>query len=185
MLISVLSVDVSTKPTAKGSYQQAEVAYRDGEGKVGSKKLMSFTNKDVFELMANAKQGESYDIGLTKGEKYWEWTSAKKATAANNASNSGSNGRVSATPSSAATTNSRGFETPEERAKKQVYIIRQSSLSTAVQVLAAGRKTAIDVKEVIEVAQQLESYVLGLADTQAVVKQDVGTIESIDEDIPF
>lgn len=183
MLINVLSVDVTTRQGPKSSYQQAEIAYRDNEGKVGSKKVMSFDKSGVFEVMANAKQGELYDIGLVKGEKYWEWTSAKKAAApASGAPTSGNSGQRNATPSPAA---GRNFETPEERAKKQVYIIRQSSLSTAVEALAVGRKTAIEAKEIIELAQQLESYVLGLDDAQAVAKQDVGSIETIDEDIPF
>lgn len=177
MIISILSVDVSTKQSAKGtSYQQAEVAYRDGEGKVGSKKIMSFDKSGVFEIVANAKQGETYDIGLTKGEKYWEWTSAKRAVAASQPAAAGRAGQTSST------SNTRGFETPEERAKKQVYIVRQSSLTNAIATLTVGRKSEVKPEEVIDLAKQYADFVLGIED---VAKQDVGTIESIEEDLPF
>jgi len=182
MFISILSVDVTTRQGPKSSYQQAEVAYRDGEGKVGSKKVMSFDKSGVFEVIANAKQGETYDIGLTKGEKYWEWTSAKKAVS--HAAGSGNSGQVSR-PSSTAATNSRGFETPEERAKKQIYIVRQSSLSAAVATLTVGRKSEVKPEEVIELAKQYEAFVFDTGRAQEVAKQDVGTIESIEEDLPF
>lgn len=179
MLISVLSVDVQTKPTAKGSYQQAEVAYRDGEGKVGSKKVMSFTNKEVFEAMANAKQGETYDIGLVKGEKYWEWTTVKKASPAGGGA--ASSVQPGGAKGASAATNSRGFETPEERAKKQVYIVRQSSLTNAIATLTVGRKSEVKPEEVIDLAKQYADFVLGIGD---VTKKDDGTIESIEEDDP-
>ena len=183
MFISILSVDVTTRQGPKSSYQQAEVAYRDGEGKVGSKKVMSFDKSGVFEVISNAKQGETYDIGLTKGEKYWEWTSAKKAAApANGQSGNASRGAETAAPSA---TNSRGFETPEERAKKQIYIVRQSSLSAAVATLTVGRKSEVKPEEVIELAKQYEAFVFDTGRAQEVAKQDVGTIESIEEDLPF
>lgn len=53
------------------------------------------------------------------------------------------------------------YETPEERAKKQVYIVRQSSLSNALTALAIGAKTPPKPDEVIELARKYEDYVFG------------------------
>src|SRR5712664_2310729 len=128
--IQVLSVAVETKPTSKGSYQQLEVAYKDltNGGKVSAKKLMSFTNKPVFEAMVTAKPTEIFDVTMEKGEKYWDWVKVTKATASTAGSTSTKATASTVTPAG----NSRGFETPEERAKKQIYIVRQSSVSAAI-----------------------------------------------------
>ena len=47
------------------------------------------------------------------------------------------------------------YETAEERARRQVYIIRQSSLGTAVELLGSGASVA----DVINTAKQFEAYV--------------------------
>src|SRR5712664_169854 len=150
--IQVLSVAVETKPTSKGSYQQLEVAYKDltNGGKVSAKKLMSFTNKPVFEAMVTAKPTEIFDVTMEKGEKYWDWVKVSKGTANTSTTNSGSmtGTRSSASTTSASTANSRGFETPEERAKKQIYIVRQSGVSAAISLLTAHVKTQPTTEEV-------------------------------------
>ena len=60
----------------------------------------------------------------------------------------------SATPTRVTGSN---YETKEERAARQVYIIRQSSLATAVDLLGQGAST----DTVIETAKVFEAYVLG------------------------
>jgi len=55
-------------------------------------------------------------------------------------------------------------ETPEERAKKQVYIVRQSSLSNAISMLASNSvvlKKGFTTQDAIETARQFEAYVFG------------------------
>lgn len=73
------------------------------------------------------------------------------------------------------------FETPEERAAKQVYIVRQSSLSTAVSLLAAKKKEAT-LFEVIDTAKAFEAYVFGrsLAGNETAASQ-----QELVDDIPF
>ncbi len=51
------------------------------------------------------------------------------------------------------------YETPEERAKKQVYIVRQSSLSVARDNLAVGAKSPPDAESIIALARKFEAYV--------------------------
>lgn len=188
--IQVLSVQTETKQGPKSSYQMLEVAYKDMTqgGKVGSKKLMSFsrTEATTFKTMAIAKPLEIYDVDLVKGEQYWEWTKAVRNH--NPSSSTGdASSAVNSTPrngGNAGSVTRSTYETPEERAKKQIYIVRQSSLSSAVAILSVGAKHALDTKEVINVARQLEEFVFG-SDTAAVVNQDVGSIDPMDDAIPF
>lgn len=182
--IQILSVTTETKPTAKGSYQQLEVAYKDlnNGGKVASKKVMSFAAKEVFETLSLARPVDMFTIEAVKNEKtgYWDWVKATKGSAASgNVSQAGATAVQSAPLSSGVTKG--GWETPEERAKKQVYIIRQSSLATAVTALQVGRKGEIKREEIVELAKYLEDYVMGTKTDFA----DNGTIETIPEDIPF
>ena len=56
MQIEVVSINTNTVPTAKGSYQVTEVAYKDmKDGKINGKKIMSFANKEVYKVMTNLK----------------------------------------------------------------------------------------------------------------------------------
>ena len=65
--IEVLAVTVETKPTAKGSYQQLDVAFKK-DGKTDGKKIMSFTNKEVFNTLQNAKAGDVFTVTSQKNE---------------------------------------------------------------------------------------------------------------------
>lgn len=157
MALNVEVVRVQTEP--KGKYQVASVDYKGPDGRIDNKKLVSFANKDVFKLFSNAQQGDVFDVTSEKdGNGYWQWTSAVSAgkvvapASGNTATNSGTRSNTgTASPRST-------YETPEERAKKQVYIVRQSSVSSAIDLLKSPKGTP-DVEEVIAVAKQFESYV--------------------------
>lgn len=90
--ITVLSVTVSTVPTAKGSYQVADVAYKNNtfQGKVEGKKIMSFgAAKETFSVLSTAQSGASFDIEVVKNDKgYNDWVSAKPSQASSGSINS-------------------------------------------------------------------------------------------------
>jgi hypothetical protein len=176
MNITILSVDIKTVPTAKGSYQTADVAYKNNsfQGKVEGKKVMSFgATKDSFSTLALAQPGESYEVTIVKNDKgYNDWVSMAKAEAGANspAVSAPAGGKApAATPRST-------YETPEERAQRQVLIVRQSSLSASVNLLLAGAKTPPSVESVLAVAKQFEDYVFG--------KQALGPISEMSDDFP-
>lgn len=150
MQIEILSVSVEDK----GKYKMMEVAYKGSDGKVTSKKVMSFgAAADVFKRLTSAKQGDSFEITSTKNDKgYWDWVGIQDATAGA-ASVSAPKG-ANASPKST-------YETAEERANRQVLIVRQSSLSNAVEFLALNSKKVPTVQEVVEVASFFEDYVFG------------------------
>jgi hypothetical protein len=161
----------------KGKYKQAEIAFKDlAKGQVSSKKLMSFTNPVVYKTLVDAKNGEIYTIDMEKNEKgYWDWIKAVTSTSVDT-SNAVSPSKASVAPKST-------YETPEERAKKQVYIVRQSSISSAIDYMngtgAIKKATAADV---IFCAKEFESYVFGL-DTGITPLADLPTLNT-DDDIP-
>lgn len=162
MNIEILSVKVSTVPTQKGSYQVAEVAFKNlsFQGKVEGKKIMSFgATKGAFDVLATAQPGDAYSVTIVKNDKgYNDWVSLSKGASASPASATSSvttsTGAGNVSPRST-------YETPEERAKKQIYIVRQSSLSNAVDALTPGAKAPLKGSDVIDLAKEFEAFVFG------------------------
>lgn len=156
MNITIVTVG-APQPVPGKKYQTMEVAYKDQTGKVAGKKLMSFTYPLVFNALKGAQQGDSFEVKNEKIGEYWNWTEAVKVEG-------GAASVETSTPSKTQAftqqSNDR-YETKEEREKRQVMIVRQSSLSNAVATLAVGGKSALDPSKVIGVAQEYESYVLG------------------------
>lgn len=118
MQIKIKNVEVSTPPGKK--YQLAEVVYSDDRGETKTKKLLSFKNPAVFATIKDAKNGDSFDVTSEKIGDYWEWTAASVANSA----------APTATKSVGQTRST--YETPEERAARQVLIVKQSCLAQAV-----------------------------------------------------
>lgn len=156
MQIEILSVNVSTKPTANGSYQVAEVAYKDlGKNKVSGYKAMSFKNPNVFNRLTSAKAGEKFEINLTKDGNFWQWTDIKDFTGVVNVQNEtpASAPRSFSTPKST-------YETPEERAARNRAITRMACLERAITLLVANKgKDPIPVEAVEELSQRFVNWV--------------------------
>lgn len=138
---------------SKGKYNQLSVGYTDiNSGQEHTYKLMSFVNKEAYNMLKSSKSGDEFHVVCNKNDKgYWTWQEVSVL---------GSQVKTAkANPSPRST-----YETPEERARKQLYIIRQSSLTNAIAMLqAAGdKKTPINVDTVVHVAQKFEEYVFGL-----------------------
>ena len=169
MQITINNVDVQDK----GKYKIAVIDYQNQEGRNEKKNVVSFGNKTLYATLSSAKQGEVFDVKLNKNEKgYWEFTEATK-------SQGGASPQATSTASASPKST---YETPEERAARQVYIIRQSSLSTAVSILSVGAK-AIKTSDVLATAKVLEDYVFGKASDPTSISEfvedtfDVPTIE--------
>lgn len=148
-----------------GKYSTATVAYKDGNGKIEGKKVMSFgPSADVFKVVSQAQPGDLFDVKSEKiagkeGKEYWNWTAIETT-----GKNVGQGSQKGQTSGSATPTRST-YETPEERAKKQVYIVRQSSLSVALELHKHNNpKAAIDFASVVETAQGFEDFVFNGVD---------------------
>lgn len=119
---------------------------------------MSFgAAKNTFATLSVAQPGESFTIEVVKNDKgYNDWVSATKGGVEAGATPATATGKAASASPAKST-----YETAEERAQRQVLIVRQSSLSSAATVLTAGAKTPPNGATVIELAKQFEQYVFG------------------------
>jgi len=170
MLINIVDVGAPNTHAAKNgrSYQSIEVTYKNEQGQVANKKLMSFSNPSVFNYIKELTKGTQVNVTTTKDANgYWQWTGI------------GGDGSV-ATPESKPATGGRvtgsNYETKEERAARQILIVRQSSLSSAVELLGTGKSVA----DVIATAKQFEEYVFG---KEANPTKEVN-FDDLEDDIP-
>lgn len=150
MKITVLKVNVSDVQGQKGPYRAAELAYKNERGETKSFKVLSF-NKPVFDIVSAASANDILEVSFQKDQKgFWQMTSASLVGKAD----------PTQTPQSSSGGTSRGnWETPDERAQRQVYIIRQSSLSAAIS-LAELLKAKPTEMEVMQTAESFAQYVL-------------------------
>jgi hypothetical protein len=153
---TVVSMEANVQVTKKdgGQYPGYRLSYRDD---TGSLKEQAF-HVNTFKFNAPLKgqlealsPGETIAIEKEKKGEFWNVLSITKTTGGPSATNTGA--KTTATPRST-------YETPEERATKQVYIIRQSSLSNAIALLALEAKKTHSTEDAIKTAQKFEEYVL-------------------------
>jgi len=151
--------------TAKGGYDKLTVTFKnlDNGGKLEVKPIMSFVAPDVFNRLKDAKRDDLFNITTEKkpgsdGKSYWTWTEIHR--------DDGTAPEPVVTPASApagkTNTYAENNEINRERLafdrEKQPLIIRQSCLSSAVDLLKDHGKQP-DVAKVLEVAAAFENYV--------------------------
>ena len=167
----------------KGKYNMLTVDFKNlSSGKNESRKIVSFKNKDVYTTLKNANQGDEFTVVAVKGEQYWEWQSVVPRGEAVPQATGGS----SVTTSKPSTSPKSTYETPEERAKRQVLIVRQSSVSSAIELLKTDKKSPT-VPEVLQVAKQFEAYVFGNDDPFGLEEKPnkLPTLDDLEDDIPM
>lgn len=174
MQVKINHVEVENIVKGRSRYSVATVSY-SYKGEARQQKLMSFANPDVFKKVQELV-GKTVEVELTKNDKgYTEWKSIAEAA--------GDSEPVSR-PGVAGTTRVSGsnYETKEERAARQVLIVKQSSLSAAVEVLKhnAG-KDKVDPQAVLDLAQEFTDWVFE-TNTPA---EDANDLASMNSDIPF
>jgi hypothetical protein len=165
MRVKILDVNVETVTKGKNSYQKAAVTYTYN-GEARTQNVMSFTNPAVFKAVKE-KVGQEAEVTVIKnGAGYNTWSAVEDVGTAPAAS-------AASSPATGPTrVIGNNYETPAERATRQVYIIKQSSLSTAV-ALAASNKEKATPAEIIANAQQFVDWVFDKPITE------------MENDIPF
>ena len=176
-VISV-GVNVPVKKQGGGTYQGSELVYKSADGEVRSiakpvtglrfnkaleAALGELNAGDVFTLTQEKNQAGYNDVkSIEKGDVRGATTSVANHTPA---------------PSGSAQTN-RTFESADERALRQRLIVRQSSLTAAIEILKNGdKKTPLNLDNVTALANDLMLWVYESGNAQ-------GTDEFKD-DIPF
>ena len=179
MLVKVVSVSREDVPNknGKGTYGKLTVAYRDDKGKLSEKTILSFTNPAVFKTFERAEAGTEINVKSEKVGDYWNWTAILTDGEVSQSSAPTSNTTASATRVTGS-----NYETKEERALKQRYIVKQSSLSAAVSILTVGAKTPPEVEAVIALADKFVEYVFN--DDTKQLTLNTG-IEDITDDVPY
>ena len=178
MLVKVVSVSREDVPNknGKGTYGKLTVAYRDDKGKLSEKTILSFTNPAVFKEFERAEAGKEINVKSEKVGDYWNWTAILSE---------GDVSQPTATPTANNATRVTGshYETKEERALKQRYIVKQSSLSAAVSILTVGAKTPPEVDAVIALADKFVEYVFN--DDSKEIKISSPKFDDFQDDIPM
>ena len=184
MLINVIDVGSVNTHSAKNGrqYQSLEVTYKNESGQAGNKKLMSFSNPDVFKTAQTWQKGDKINVDTVKDSNgYWQWTKILKEGEAPSAQPS--QGSSASTGGGATRVSGSNYPTADERAQTQVYIIRQSSLTNAVTTLATTGKP-VSSDEVLTLARVYEGHVLGIENKPQGIKEP-SSIEEMSSDIPF
>jgi hypothetical protein len=151
--IKILDVAIEHVKNGKKQYSKAQVAYSH-EGQARTQNIISFANPSIFAKVQE-KVGQEVEVTITKNAAgYNEWASLDDVDTSNPAPTATS---VSSTPNAARPAGST-YETAAERAAKQVYIVKQSSISAAV-ALAGHNEEPTTPQQIIETAQLFVDYV--------------------------
>ena len=159
MVIRIIDVEESTATSkANKPYTVLDISYKNVtfQDKVESKKHNQYGDKTVYATLKNAKKGDVFTVLREKDDAgYWQWVGIEQ----------GENAPMAATktaaPQAATAAPKSNFETPDERAKKQVYIIKQSCIGYAIETLKTDKKAPAP-DEVVSLAQFYVDYVMGV-----------------------
>tara|TARA_R100001463_G_scaffold4162_6_gene15977 strand:- start:11673 stop:12230 length:558 start_codon:yes stop_codon:yes gene_type:complete len=185
MQVNVVDVSSLNTHSAKNGrqYQSIEIMYKNDAGQAQNKKLMSFANPAVFKAAQTWQKGDVVHVSTEKDANgYWQWTAV--GNDANDVTDKRDDGTAQGTTQAASSTSSAptrvsgsNYETKDERAARQVMIVRQSSLANAVSTLAIEGSKA-SANDVINLAKLYEGYVLGQ-------QAEASSINDLESDIPF
>lgn len=159
MQVAIVNVDIEVgKPGPKG-WSKAVVDY-EVNGQRRKQNIMSFTNPAVYKAVTSGQfTGETVEVDIIKNAKgYDEWTAIQAAGTGNGASGASAPAPTGTTTSAATRVTGSNYETAVERARRQVLIVRQSSLSNAIDILKST-EALIEIEEVLPLAQRLVDWV--------------------------
>lgn len=161
--IEIIKSSIGERQGPKGPYKAVETVYKV-DGKVKTINVFQF-NKAVYPVLSAAQSGDLFDVQFVQNDKgFWEiqtiMSAGKKEP-----------GTTEASPAATSPTGrSSNWETSEERAARQVMIVKQSQLTNAIAYLnLVGNKKATG-QEVIGIAREFVDYVLG-TDTKFVTEE--------------
>ncbi|CAB4240906.1 hypothetical protein UFOVP22_25 [uncultured Caudovirales phage] len=147
MEIKILKIErIYGEDKFKNPTTTLDLTYESG-GVEGKQRIVPFANPSVFKTLDGASVNESFDVAVSKNAKGYDvWSSI------------GAVGTIKATPATKVLGSN--YETPDERALKQRYIVRQSSIANALTYFNFNTdKLKLNVVDVLEVAKQFEEYI--------------------------
>ena len=148
-----------------GSYPGARLSYRDDTGALKEKGFHANTfkfNATLKTQLSNLKTGQPFVMNMEKQGEFWNVKSILPASGNTAPAAVQETGKATPFVSPKST-----YETPEERAKKQIYIVRQSSINQALEytklVSQTDKKLTYNVESILNTAKQFEAHVFGEA----------------------
>jgi hypothetical protein len=147
--------EVTVEKVVKGrsNYEVANVNYLVGDT-AKTQKIVSFANPQVFKAV-QALVGKTVQISTVVANGYTNWSEVVEAAGDSAPASTGAPG------TSTGRTSVSTYETPEERKIKQLYIVRQSSITNAIATLSLGAKAPLDPQAVLGIAQTYVDFVYG------------------------
>jgi hypothetical protein len=173
--IKIMDVEVGKATTkTQKPYEFLEVSYKNQsfQDKPEVKKVMPFGSKEVYDALKGAVKGDVFTVTREKNDNgFWDWISIQQGVTTDMSAREPQKAVATAPVKST-------WETPEERATKQLYIIRQFCLAQAVNTLTVPVKpgTEVSPNDVLKLAEIYINFVCG---TGAKQTDDIG------EDIPY
>ena len=148
MLVTINAVNIE-KTTATVNFTR--------DGKSETRKIMSWAVPKTYDKLAGYKEFPfDANIIMVKNDKtgYWDWVDIEVQQKGANIESTKPVGKVIGS----------NYETPQERARKQVYIVRQSSISSAIEMAKARepKGTTKTVEEILKDASRFEEFVMTL-----------------------
>ncbi len=191
--ITILNVTKVPSMTKTGKpYESLDIAFKNNtyQGKVEGRKLMPFgDNSTAFNILKSANSGDTFNVTVEKNSAgYNDWL---KATPENYVPQDYAIDETKAATvgvyqpiakqAAAAPARVNTFETPDERAKKQLSITRLATLNTAVAALTPGSKAPLKTGEVLALAKEFENYVYDIPAPSI----DATGFDDMDSDVPL
>ena len=166
---TVVAVDMEATITKKGggTYEGVEFVFKDEEGKTQTKAFHNNTfkfNPALKNTLADLNKGDKFTAEMEKDGDFWNWKKLSKGAVEDTETKQTSSQAPAAKQSYQPRPNDT-YENKEERAARQVLIVRQSSISSAIAFCAQQKDffkgTDDAVGEVLNVAARFEAWVLG------------------------
>lgn len=155
---TVVSVDLDVTIAKKdgGSYKGNRLMYRDDTGALKEQAFHNAVLKHNAVLnnqLSELKIGDNFTLVKEKEGEFWNVKAIHAMGKVPAGESAQAQNKTAATPSPKST-----YETAEERAKKQILIVRQSSLSVAASLAPVFKLK--DKKEVLALAENFVSFVM-------------------------
>lgn len=170
--VTIQEVVIDNGGAGKNKWQKATITYTYN-GQNRKQTVMSFSNPAVFAYVSKIQAPTNVAVTVTKNAKgYDEWAAVEPVTADAPASPV----KAAGAPSGGKVVGS-NWETPEERAKRQLMIVRQSSISNAIEFIKFKELNDATSATVLNLAQEFVDFVYG-------TEEKLGSMDGIEQDIP-
>lgn len=183
--IMEVGINVQCPKNGGGTYPGTRITYRDNEGSLKEQMLHANATKynpELKDAIASLKKDDVFTMTKEKEGQHWNVKSIVKGTIQGTPSVTADNPRTTGSTQASNTSPKSTYQTAEERAQTQVYIVRQSTITQAINYFQYLKGTAAEddqpatYEEVIELAKKFEAHVFGN-------KIDSGSIADLESDV--